>query len=627
MLLRILSKNIFNKLILAIFTYLTVQLYSQKCKKYICGDLPDNLCLNVNNSTSPDTITGKLCKDNSQLCPSFLLESEGKASCQQNTRTTPKQYPGGQCNNDSDCIFGQCINTICLGVSDGEICDKQNCYYNRACYSSTANSTKTCNQLRKANDPCSEEYECPFNYGCFQGFCRSYFSFYDDADVSSKNKNNFYSFCKSGFDLNGICTTMLSLDENNKVTDNFVKCSPDNKCNYMLGNGTIISKTDYCNDCGKSKDGFVYCPVFGGKLYTRYVDYINSTFNNQTYYSNCNTIERKGICNFHLKNINETKERIETISTYEARMRFSQEFANAEDCIIQIFNTNFNPKIDNPVGPVPVDEKKCPVFQCDSNDNTKDKICTKANLDLVMKRLNISLFTKSCSWGKEICDFKKSYDSADNSKCIEKPNISKGKMFPGEPCNDDDDCYAVEKTGVIGFCANKTKLCLGKAQGEACGSTEQCLKGLYCKKGDLKSTCETQLGKDAKNCTSSYDCANNLACVNSTCRDAFYSLDLGDSTTDYDSIISPKYFCKTRITLNGTDGVVRCATMNHTDTKDTTEEDLVRCNFDQKCNYTISDNVNHKSFQLDCECGYNKNGQGYCKRGHDSSISFSCFSF
>lgn len=619
--------NTFLKLCLSLFLYnlASPEINTQQCKKYICGDLPDNQCLSENKSTSPSTITGKSCSGSaaSQFCPAYMLESEGKAICQPAVKSTVKQYPGGQCSSDSDCVFPKCDNSTCVGITDGGKCDTQNCFFNRACYALSANANKTCNKLKSQGDACVEDYECPFSFGCFQGFCRSYYSLFDDADVSSSSKSNFYSFCRSGFDLNGTCTSMRNLDESGKATDNFVRCSVSNECKYVLGNGTVVSKTDVCDKCGKSKDGFVYCPVYGGNLYSRYVDFVNKTLSDPSYYSNCNTIERKGVCNFYRKNADLYKTLLETLSTYQVRKQFSQEFANADDCIVQIYNQNFNPQIDNPVDPVPVEERRCPIFQCDSTDKTKEKTCAISTLDVFAKRLNISLYSKSCAWDKEICDFSKNYNTTIEtySRCLEKPKVRIGKQYPGEPCNEDADCYAAEKTELIGICGNKTKLCLGKERGETCGSTEQCVKGLYCKKGDLKSTCEYQLGKD-KNCTSSFDCANNLACVNSTCKDAFYSLSAGDviSVVEYDASVNPLLYCKTKMIIkSASDGKLRCATLNHTDAKNSSESDLVRCGFDQMCNYTMSDLLNNQPVQYQCECGYNKNGQGYCRRGHDSS--------
>ncbi len=620
------------KLCLSIFLFnLASESNTQKCKKYTCGDLAGGLCLLENNSTSPNTIIGKSCTGEDQFCPAYKLENEGKAYCQSLVKSDVKQYPGGPCAADSDCVFSKCSsNSTCLGVSDGEKCNTQNCLFNRACYALSANATKTCNKLKSKGDACVEDYECPFSFGCFQGFCKSYYSLFDDADISSSTRNNFYSFCKSGFDLNGFCTTLLNLDENGKTSDNFVKCSVSNECKYVFGNGTVVTKTDVCDKCGKSKDGFVYCPVYGGLLYSRYVDFINKTLSDPYYSSNCNTIERKGVCNFYKKNANLYKNLIETISTYQVRKQFSQEFANADDCIVQIYNQNFNPKIDNPIDPVPVEERRCPVFQCDSSDKSKEKTCAISTLDIFSKRLNISLYTKSCSWDKEICDFSKNYNTTVDtySRCLEKPKVRIGKQYPGEPCNEDSDCYAAEKTELIGICGNKTKLCLGKERGETCGSTEQCVKGLYCQKGDLKSTCEYQLGKD-KNCTNSFDCANYLACVNSTCKDAFYSLNVGDViTADYDASVNPLLYCKTRINIKSpSDGKLRCATFNHSDAKNSTESDLVRCNYDQMCNYTMSDLLNYQTFQYQCDCGYNSNGQGYCRRGNDASKVFFSFYF
>jgi len=618
-------KYTFSKFFLTIISlaYLVFEAKSQQCRRFVCGELSNNLCLSEDNSTSPSTITGRVCRSEDQYCPTYTLDTQGKATCQVTPTLPIKQYPGGSCVTDSECLFGLCKNSTCSGIPDGEKCEDQRCYFNRACYILSPSALKTCNKLRNSNDACIEDYECPFNFGCFKGVCTSYHSLPEGTDVNSSLSRSFYSFCKSGFDLNGVCATISNLDENGRLTNDFVRCSANKECKYILGNGTTITKSDVCDKCGKSRDGFIYCPVYGGNHYSRYVSYINNTLSDPNYSAFCNTIERRGICNYHKKNSDKFKELIQTISTYEVRKQYSQEFANADDCILQVYNRNFNPKIDNPIGPVPpVDQSRCPVFKCDSTDKSNEKTCAATSYDPFNKRLNISLFSKSCSWDKEICNFPRSYNTTIETwwKCIDKPKVRIGKQYPGEPCNEDSDCYAVERTDLIGICGNKTKLCLGKERGDTCSSTEQCVKGLFCRKGELKSTCEYQLGRRS-NCSSSFECANNLACVNNTCQDSFYSLNIGDViSSDYDLSLNPKLFCKTRLVVkSASDGKLRCAGRNHTDAKNSSENDFVRCEYNQLCNYTISDHINTFPDQLPCECGFNKYGQGYCKRGHDSS--------
>lgn len=627
-----------QNLVPKIFFLLTIMvcyIKSQACKMYTCGELADNLCLSENNSTTPTTITGKVCQDKNSLCPTFTLETDHQVKCKPQKPTIKKQYPGGICSTNEECFSGNCNSKVCVGKGDGDVCSEElDCYFNRGCFLKDSNDTKkTCNKLKAENAACTSDYECAFNLGCFEGFCKKYFSLGDEVDVSAASRLNVLSFCRSGFQYNGFCNSMKNTDDSGKVTD-LIRCNAKKECKYVLTNGTIVTKTDVCEECGKSKDGFIYCPAYGGsKIYQRYVDYLNKTLISDEYVNNCNTVERGGVCSYHkkknLEDSNNYKELIETISTYAVRKENSQAFANAENCIIQIFNQNFNPKIDNPVDPTPTDEKQCPIFQCESEDRQKEKVCTSSLFDLGNKRLNISLFSKSCTWDKEICDFSRNFNTSaeSNSTCAPKQEQKTIKRFPGEACDTDNDCYAETKTDIFGICSNKTKLCLGKLKGDDCGATHQCVKGLYCKKGETKSTCEYQLSSE-KNCTQTYECANNLACLNNTCKDAFYSLNVGDEiTVEYDQLISKERFCKTnKVRQNAKDGKFRCISRNHTDARNASlNDDLIQCNFNQKCNYTISDNVTTDEDNLPCDCGYNKNGFGYCPRGHDSSkITLPC---
>ena len=616
------NKNSLCRIFLTLSSIL-LYTYSQACKKYICGKLENSTCLIEDNTITPSTITGQLCQNTSEICPNFKLTAGGKVLCEKQAKTI-KQYPGGPCKTADDCFYNLCSNNTCTGGKDGESCDLQNCIYNRSCFKLNSNSTnKSCNPYRSSGDKCTEETECPLSHGCFNGVCTAYFSLGNDVDVKLSSNNNSYSFCASGYDIDGICQVLQNLDEFEQPTENLVKCSAKKECKYKLANGNVITKTDVCDTCGKSKDGNIYCPAYGGsKLYSRWVKYINSTLSSE-FKRNCNTVERTGACNFYKSDMVLNKDYIEKINTYEVRQKYFQTFANAEDCIVQIFNPFYNPKVDNPVDPVPTDEPKCPLFKCSSDDRVEKKICANQTFDLNLKRSNISLFSKSCAWGKEKCDFNPDYNNKNpvDFKCANsKPKL--GKSFPGESCDGDDDCFAETKTDKLGKCDNKTNLCLGYQRGENCTKSSECVKSLFCKNNLGKLTCESQLGKD-QNCTLSYDCMNSMACVNKTCKDAFFSLDVGAEVSDsYDVNIARENFCKNKIVRKTADAKVYCATKNQTDVRNSSEGDLVRCNLGQMCNYTITDGKNSDFSQVPCDCGYNKYGYGYCPRGQNSRNNF-----
>lgn len=599
---------------------------SKNCKKYICSDLPNNLCLDTNLDTN--TITGKICdEEENKICPLLDFYNSGNSTCIENpNKDILKQFPGGPCKNPDECFSQNCTQNICIGKANDDFCESNDeCNFNKSCYLLDGKTSKTCNDLKKNGEKCLNDYECKTSSGCFNSHCTSYFSLQNEADVSSISFRNMYSFCKSGYSYKGFCQTLINLNAKNETTDELVSCNEENKCFYKLSNSTnIITLDNVCENCSKSKDGKIYCPVFGGnKFYKRYIDYMNKTLNDPLIYGVCNTNERKGICNFHKKNKNEFKEFIQTINTYQMRQRDFQTFANSDDCILKIFNTNYNKDIDFPIDPVPTDEKKCPIFNCNETSHFKEtsKICAEKIFDKEKKLLKISLFENSCRWKNELCNFDSDYNTTIGSESFCEEIKSLGKKFPGENCKKDEDCYAEEKTDIFGICANKTKICLGKNKGETCGHTSQCNKGLYCKKGELKSECETQLSV-GNSCESSFDCKNNLACFNKTCGDVFYSRKVGEEiNSDFDDKIPMEIYCESQLVKkSNTDKKIRCANKNHTDAKNETIEDLVKCDYNEFCNYTISDNLTTENFQENCGCGYNKNGYGYCPRGHDAGI-------
>jgi hypothetical protein len=600
------------------------------CKKFICGDLPNNLCLlETNNDSNVNFITGKICEEN-KFCPLLNFYNFGNSTCIEKPKEILKQFPGGPCKNPDNCFSDKCEGNICIGTKDGEICDTNDeCNFNKACYLLNGKNMKTCNDLKNPNEKCLSDFECKMNSGCFKGFCTPYFSLQNEFDVSSSSNKNAFSFCKSGYSYNGFCLNLINLNNKNETTDDLVPCNIENKCFYKssssLVNTTnnILVLDNVCDNCGKSKDGKIYCPIFGGnKLFKRYVDYLNSTINNPEIIGVCNTNERKGICNYHKQNpLNSDKIKtfIDTINTYQIRQRDFQTFANSEDCILKIFNEKYNKEIDNPIDPVPTDEKKCPIFKCDFTPMEDKKICANKIFDVQKKQLNISLFENSCRWNLEICNFDGNYNTTNTEESLCKSFESIGKKYPGENCEKNEDCYAEEKTEIFGICANRTKICLGKNLGETCAFTSQCNKGLYCKKGELSSKCETQLSK-GKVCESSYDCKNNLGCFNNTCNDVFFTLKLGDEiNNNFDPEIPREIFCESQMIMR-TDNTTRyrCAKKNHKDFKNSTIDDLVICNYNQMCNYTLTNNFTNENLQESCTCGYNKDGFGYCPRGHDA---------
>ncbi len=463
------------------------------------------------------------------------------------------------------------------------------------------------------------------NQGCFDGKCLDYYSLPDGSNVGVKKLVNSHSFCASGHDRHGVCDSLKNINVNETVSHEPVSCSESSPCRYTSLNGTI-TENDWCN-CGKNKDRARYCPMYGGnKHFKAAVRQIKDFLLNNR--ANCNTLERDGTCNFHKIN-NANDQFVLTYETLKTKMASYHEFAQAEDCIKKIFYPNYSQ--DNDREPVDPTGKKCPVFRCSSENNLEKKICARNSFDEKQNKTFVDLFKKSCDFNSEYCKFDRSYLDTESldSKCFAKQATRKINLYPGEACESDQDCYLLNGVAVegLGRCSNKK--CSGFDLNANCTDTSQCILGLYCKNDQVKNstaaaTCQKQ-ESEGSSCNSIYDCKNGLICFNKKCVNSFYSLEAGQSFsvanfTEVEKLSAPMYLCKYGISRQLDDGSYVCLMKKQTDAADSTQGNLVPCIPEQKCNYTLTDGKSiNDAFSLNCECGFNPNGQGYCKAGHNFS--------
>ena len=180
-----------------------------------------------------------------------------------------------------------------------------------------------------------------------------------------------------------------------------------------------------------------------------------------------------------------------------------------------------------------------------------------------------------------------------NSTCSTPPPDPKPSLaYPGEPCKKDSDCMYPQ-------CTNK--VCVGKRWLEPCKENYECDVGLYCDDNDI---CWVQKGKDSR-CKSDYDCQNNMGC------NIFYLDDPG-YCNEYYSLKSKQWvfncqnyesnFCESG-NCGGPGGKGVCIDgikPRYLDPK---------CNQDEDC---PGESFGWQFFST-CECGYNGDGQKYCK--------------
>jgi hypothetical protein len=614
-----------KSLIYTIITLFTFS-YSEKCRKYKCGSLANDICLSLNiTSQNDETVTGQLCKNKDLRCPYASISSENKISCEKPKNIPVLQYPGGNCLTNKDCMNERnCIENKCQGVDEGKTCfDSSDCYYGFSCFSTNTNSTiKTCNRLKPKGANCNAENECHMNQGCFHGVCTDYFSLPDGTNLRPNNYDNQYSFCSSGHDLYGYCDSLKNINQNELTTDDLVECDDDRPCRYTSINGTI-TQNSLCK-CGKSNDGTRYCPIFGGNInFSFSIKRLKALVNGDK--SQCNTMERGVICNSQLTSkTNEAN--IASFNTINTKINNYHLFAKADECIQKIYFPLYERDSDpDPLNP----EGKCPVYRCDSTDHSANKTCANNIYSNTDKKFYVNLFSYSCNWNSEICNFDRTYEKQEykNSQCAQKDTTT-GKRFPGEACISDSDCFIKDGKKVDGLGECKNNICTGFALGANCTDTTQCLSGNYCRHKKISDTviskCEAQL-KEGEDCESMFDCRNNLICKDKKCKNQFFMMKTGDKFNHTDYSPSDKIYlnklCETQMTItNNEETESTCIVKLHANVTDSRHSNLVLCNLNQNCAYNYTDEKNYTEVKNEeCACGYNNNAQGYCPSAYNSS--------
>ena len=605
---------------ITLFTYA----YSEQCRKYKCGTLGNNICLELNFTLDNDEVTGQLCENKDLRCPYSDFSFSSKVSCEKPKNITILQYPGGVCSTNKDCINGgECNQNKCQSVNEGNTCmDSSDCNYGFACYiNDKFNSTaETCNKLKSMGANCINEFECQMNQGCFNGVCTNYFSLPDGTNLRPNNMDNQYSFCSSGDDQYGYCDSLKNINESEETTDELVPCDESNPCRYKSINGTV-TRQSLCK-CGKSTDGSRYCPIFGGNSKYAYgIKQMKDLINVDK--SQCNTIERGVNCNSQISS-NKNDASILSFNTLNTKLNYYHLFAKAEDCIQKIYFPSYQKAYDpDPVNP----EGKCPIYSCKSSDNTANKTCANNIYTKSDKKFYVDLFSYSCNWNSEICKFDRTFvkEEFKNSQCAEKDDNT-GRRFPGEACKTNSDCFIKDGVKIEGIGECKNNICSGFDKGAECKDTSQCLSGYYCKSKKVDninvSTCEAQL-KEGDDCESMFDCRNNFICKDKKCKNQYFMMTTGEKIKNADYSEKDKNYlnklCNTQMATSDITNTI-CIEKRHVNATDPSQSNLVPCNLNQRCVYNLTDDRAYEETKYeDCACGYNNNAQGYCPMAFNAS--------
>ena len=244
------------------------------------------------------------------------------------------------------------------------------------------------------------------------------------------------------------------------------------------------------------------------------------------------------------------------------------------------------------------DEWSCARYSCVDN---KD-FCAKSKIN--GSEISVTL-SPICKKG-EYCDVggdpnKVFYEGKEVRGKCKSNRPSTQKRYPGEHCTENSQCI------YNNICDENTKRCTGKSVDTICSSNIECLSGLYCDQKRHRCTQQKDLYGD---CSSSYECSNNLLCHNSHCSDVLYKLPVGTKVESVDEDIPNDYYCLYGMSISGV-----CVEFWYEDPELNLKEEKVECKRNDLCHY-IYNPIKFGTFTLPCQCGYNRKGNGYCPFPH-----------
>jgi hypothetical protein len=254
------------------------------------------------------------------------------------------------------------------------------------------------------------------------------------------------------------------------------------------------------------------------------------------------------------------------------------------------------------------DISACGKYQCQSAGKNETCVYIAAGPKRRVDHDEITLFDV-CK-DSEFCDIPAGIDGlsvqTDDTTFECEPVDFIKTRYPGEDCDQDDDC------AWDGKCDQTAKKCVGSKEGEQCDGHEDCWVGLYC--DNASSTCTKQKSRgDA--CSDSIECENAIFCYNSTCSVTPFSLPIGVVVPDDDEgqYVYSMEFCNRMWADKDDQGRIVCTSITQTVPEG---EEYIKCNLGDRCHYKI---LETQDFNLDCECGANADGQGYCPQGQNLS--------
>lgn len=282
------------RLILCMLLFPLVYSFDYSCPSFNCGDLTDrNNCVLKAKSTNNYTISFLVneCLDSDNICP-FAASTNGTETKCIPRRLDKMAFPGQSCDNKNRLCFPEftCSNkNICKGSSNWEPCfnaDECNVGWTcRANETSPLPNNKICQPQLNLGDKCKSDLDCLNYMGCYEGKCIEYFSL-DNGEKARSSEENYFSFCKSGEEIDGMCSESTLLDQSKLQKG---ECTKENTCIYKLHNSSTIFIPSKCQ-CSFSKRGKKFCEI--GSSHSDKKSYFK-TLKRSLMSGACHTVERR----------------------------------------------------------------------------------------------------------------------------------------------------------------------------------------------------------------------------------------------------------------------------------------------------------------------------------------------
>ena len=247
-------------------------------------------------------------------------------------------YNGEYCRDTSDCVYGNCTDSICHGFQLNQTCSNSvYCDPGLHCIDSV------CTELLPVGSTnCFEDYDCEnsacINYDKYgaHGTCVPYFSQNNGQNTTDCNEYSLRSkkcesgTCEKDARQRPVCIPAFSLQHSPETS-----CNGDYDCSAYNANNEIIEQT--CT-CGRNPYGFSYCAVsMGDAPGLKYIEAFRK-FVSFGGMAKCNTRSRYDL-DCWIMSVNETWG-MDFISAY-LNFEYHPLFLNNDDCIKDTLNQNY----------------------------------------------------------------------------------------------------------------------------------------------------------------------------------------------------------------------------------------------------------------------------------------------